>query len=77
MAGLGYVMVDDCSVCPVCAGSGRCEECQGLGHVEDECPHCNNFGNMRCDNCTTFYGIHDTPGECPECDGSGLAEQDE
>jgi hypothetical protein len=47
--------------CAFCAGSGKCEECDGTGanpqfnSPESACPHCS------------------TSGKCPECGGSGLS----
>jgi hypothetical protein len=57
--------------CPGCKGSGKCAQCGGTGSVEDNCPHCGNLGQLRCDECTSQWGINDSPGECQECDGSG------
>jgi hypothetical protein len=58
---------DGSGACQACKGSGKCADCGGTGHIEDNCPHCQNYGRIPCGQCAD--GFRPTPGVCGECDG--------
>lgn len=75
---------DDCGgdgKCVYCKGSGTCSECDGTGTVENDCPHCGNFGVVPCDTCAQFASeegkcteCYDADGICPPCEGLGIID---